>query len=183
MDDESDLGDIPFGILHAQAILANWRDRIRDAISEGEDEETVADTINPLPSTPAQRLALKIVDLAVVNMDAIELPLPKTKEQKLKNHKRHCENQFVTDCIKVTHFPSNSNDKIGESEEEVAVLQGRAIKTDLANNPDENSWNVTMKNVKEKANTFKVNEQQLLGGEFVLEHAYNDVTAQQKNKC
>jgi hypothetical protein len=82
MDDESDLGDVPFVILHVQAIFANLRDRIGEAVKEGEEEETIATTIEPLPSTPAQRLALEMVDLAVVDVDAIEWPLPKTKEQR-----------------------------------------------------------------------------------------------------
>ena len=30
--------------------------------------------------------------------------------------------------------------------------------------------------------TFQVNEKKLLGGEFIVERAYNDVTAEQKKK-
>jgi hypothetical protein len=37
MDDESNLGNLPFAILHGQDILAKWRDEIRTAADEGEE--------------------------------------------------------------------------------------------------------------------------------------------------
>jgi hypothetical protein len=152
-------------------------------VSEGEEEGPYTDTTKPLPTTPAQRLALEIVDLVVVDVDAIDVPIPKTKEQKALEITRDIvRTSFVTDCIKVAYLSSSCDDDSSSSSEleESEVQQGRAIKTDLADDPDDNSWNVTVKDAKGKAKTLKVTEKELLGGEFVIERAYNDVTAEKK---
>jgi hypothetical protein len=57
------------------------------------------------------------------------------------------------------------------------------IKTYLADDPNDNTWNVTVKDESGKGNTFEVKEKELLGGAFVVEHAYNDVMAEQRKKC
>jgi hypothetical protein len=82
----------------------------------------------------------------------------------------------------VTYLSSSTDDdsRSGSELEESEALQGHAIKTDLADDPDDNAWNVTVMDVKGKSKTFKVNEKELLGGEFVIEQAYNDVTAEKK---
>jgi hypothetical protein len=82
IDEDSDLGDVPIAILRAQEILAKWRDGVRTSVEEGEEVESLSQSILPLPSKAAQRLALEIVDLLIVDVNAIELPAAKTQEQK-----------------------------------------------------------------------------------------------------
>jgi hypothetical protein len=186
MEGMEDLGDIPFAVLRAQEILAKWRDEVRDAVSEGEEEETIAEANKPLPSTPAQHLALEIVELTVVDVDEIELPSKKTKEQKAYEITRDIvRTSFVSDCIKISYLSSSDNEEesdSGSESQEPIVMEGRAIKTDLLDdNPDDNSWSVTIVMKKTgRGRTFTVKEKELLGGEFIVERAYNDVTAQQK---
>jgi hypothetical protein len=186
MEGMEDLGDIPFAILRAQEILAKWRDEVRDAVSEGEEEETIAEANKPLPSTPAQHLALEIVELTVVDVDEIELPSKKTKEQKAYEITRDIvRTSFVSDCIKISYLSSSDNEEesdSGSESQEPIVMEGRAIKTDLSDdNPDDNSWSVTIVMKKTgRGRTFTVKEKELLGGEFIVKRAYNDVTAQQK---
>jgi hypothetical protein len=57
-----------------------------------------------------------------------------------------------------------------------------AIKTHLAYDPNDNSWNVTVKDARGNGKMFEVKEKELLGKEFIIEHAYNDLYAEQKKK-
>jgi hypothetical protein len=58
-----------------------------------------------------------------------------------------------------------------------------AIKTDLAEDPDDNSWNVKVKNSSGHGKTFQVKEHDLLGWEFIVKHAYNNMCIDKKQKC
>jgi hypothetical protein len=187
IDEESDLGDVPIAILRAQEILAKWRDGVRTSVEEGEEVDNISQAVHPLPSNAAQRLALEIVDLLIVDVTAIELPAAKTKEQKaLEITMDIVRTSFVADCIKVSYLSGNDESEGSEvesvSEEDAPVLEGRAIKTHLAEDPNQNSWNVTVKDNKGGGRTFTVTEEVLLGGAFVIERAYNDMTAEQKKK-
>jgi hypothetical protein len=188
IDETSDLGDLPVAILRAQEVLGRWRDAIRDAVSEGEQEQAIAEASIPLPVTPAQTIAFKIVELAVVDVNAIDVPEEKTREEKaVEITKNIVRTSYVTDCIKVTYLSSSNEEESEESDgsgesETIVKLNGRAIKTHLADNPDDNSWNVTVRGTGEAGRTFTVCEKDLLGGKFVVERAYNDMCAQQKKK-
>ena len=117
MDDESDLGDLPYAILRAQEVLGKWRDAVRAAVSEGEKEVEIAEACTPLPWTAAQTIALVIVELAVVNVDTIELPPTKTREQRAIEITRDIvRTSYVTGCIKVTYLSSTNEDESEESE-------------------------------------------------------------------
>jgi hypothetical protein len=188
MDVDSDLGDIPFAILRAQEILGKWRDEVRKAVEEGEEGVDIAEARDPLPWTQAQRLALEIVELAVVDVDAIELPAEKTKEQRaIEITNDIVRTSYLADCIKVTYLSSDSEEsEESESESdtvtELRPLSGRAIKTHLADDPDDNSWNVTVRDAGGNGKTFEVKEKELLGKTFIIERSYNDLCAEQKKK-
>ena len=135
-------------------------------------------------------IALEIVALAEVNVDGIELPEEKTKEQKAFEITQDIvRTSYVTDCIKVTYLSCSSGEEREESEESesdeeetMVELSGRAIKTHITEDPDDNSWNVTVRGTGEAGKMFTVSERDLLGGKFVVERAYNDMCAQQKKK-
>jgi hypothetical protein len=186
IDTESDLGDLPFAILRAQEILAKWRDEVRTSVDEGEEVVDITEANQPLPSNAAQHLALEIVDLVVVDVDAIELPAEKSREQKaLEITIDIVKTSFVADCIKVTYLSNSEESEESESGEptpEMKMQEGRAIKTSLADDPDQNSWNVTVRGENGGGTTFTVTERVLLGGSFIVERAYNDMTAEQKKK-
>jgi hypothetical protein len=188
IDETSDLGDLPIAILRAQEVLGRWRDAVREAVSEGEQEQAIAEASVPLPVTPAQTIAFQIVELAVVDVNAIDVPEEKTREEKAVEITTNIvRTSYVTDCIKVTYLSSSNEEGSEESDgsgesETIVTLNGRAIKTHLADNPDDNSWNVTVRGQGEAGRTFTVRERDLLGGKFVVERAYNDMCAQQKKK-
>jgi hypothetical protein len=64
------MGDIYYAILvHAGELLgARWREGIKQAVSEGKTLLEISKGRLPTPSTPAQELALNIVDLVEVNV-------------------------------------------------------------------------------------------------------------------
>jgi hypothetical protein len=130
--------------------VGKWRDAMGAAVSEGKEETAIAEASTPLPWTPAQTIALDIVELAVIDVNAIDLPAAKRKEQKVIEITQDIvRTSFVTDCIKVTHLSSSSGEgESGESESDkdrtIVKLMRRAIKTHLVDDPDENSWNVTV---------------------------------------
>jgi hypothetical protein len=57
-----DMGDIYVGILRAGEILANWREGIEKAFSDGAKLLEISKARLPAASTPAQVLSLNIVD-------------------------------------------------------------------------------------------------------------------------
>jgi hypothetical protein len=122
--------------------------------------------------------------LAVVDVNAIDVSMEKTREEKAVERTRNIVwTSYVTDCIKVTYLSSSNEDESEGSESEtITKLTRRAIKTHLADNPDDNSWNITVRGMGEAGRTFTVCEGDLLDRKFVVERAYNDMCAQQKRK-
>jgi hypothetical protein len=66
---------------------------------------------------PAQRLALKRVDLAVADVDTFELPAVKTEKLRADEITRDIvRTRFVSKCIKITYLSSSEKEESGESE-------------------------------------------------------------------
>jgi hypothetical protein len=80
------MGDIYIGIIRAGEILAKWRKGIENGVSEGETLLEIPKARLPAPSTPAQVLALKIVDLVEVDISMIDLPEGKLKKTGSPDH-------------------------------------------------------------------------------------------------
>jgi hypothetical protein len=122
----------------------------------------------------------------VVDVNAIELPAVKVKEQKAFEITQDVvRTSFVLDCITILYLSRSDGEKSENSESDaeatIVVLQGHVIKTDLTDDPDNNSWNVMMKDLIGHGETFKVKEKELLGGNFVIKRAsYNNMSAKQK---
>jgi hypothetical protein len=47
MDDKSNLGCLPFAIHQAQEILGKWRDDVRTAVEEGEEQTAISKACQP----------------------------------------------------------------------------------------------------------------------------------------
>jgi hypothetical protein len=128
----------------------------------------------------------------VVDVDAIELPPMKSKKQRAEEITQDIiiRTSFVADCIKATYLSSDSEEsKESEFESEsesvktvVKLHQGHAIKTHLAKDPGNNSWNVTVKDTRGNEKYFEVSERELLGGEFIIGCTYNAMSMEQKKE-
>ncbi len=71
LSEGEDMGDIYVAIVRAGEILAKWRDGIEKAVSEGETVLEISEARLPTPNTPAQVLALHVVDLFEVDVNRI----------------------------------------------------------------------------------------------------------------
>jgi hypothetical protein len=107
------MGDIYIGIIRAGEILAKWRKGIENGVSEGETLLEIPKARLPAPSTPAQVLALKIVDLVEVDISMIDLPEGKLKKQAVQITENILENTVIAEPIQITYLSSSSGDEEG----------------------------------------------------------------------
>jgi hypothetical protein len=145
------MGDIYIGILRAGDILAKWREGIEKAVSEGAKLLEISKARLPAASTPAQVLALDIVDLVEVDVNEIDLPEGQSKEERaVEITENILENTVVAEPIQITHLSSSSDDEaVNESdagEYSAEEMKGSATKTELLGLPaGENKWRVTIR--------------------------------------
>jgi hypothetical protein len=184
-----DMGDIYVGILRAGEILAKWREGIEKAVSEGAKLLEISKARLPAPSTPAQVLALDIVDLVEVDVNEIELPEAQSKEERaVEITENILQNTVIAEPIQITYLSSSSDDEeaVNESDDgeySAEEMKGSATKTELSGGlPGENKWRVTIRKGGGQANTFEVKENDLLGSQYVIQRTYNNSSREQQQR-
>jgi hypothetical protein len=143
------MGDIYVAIVRAGEILAKWRDGIEKAVSEGETVLEISEARLPTLSTPAQVLALHVVDLVEVDVNRIELPEEKSKEERaVEITENILENTVIAEPVQIMYLHGSSSDEAGgessntDDDDEFDEMKGSATKTELSGLPSDNKWSV-----------------------------------------
>jgi hypothetical protein len=185
--DDEDMGDIYAGIIRAGEILAKWREGLEKAVSEGEKLLEISTARLPTPSTPAQVIALKIVDLVKVDISQIDLPEGKSKEeQAVEITENILENTVVAEPIQITYLSSSSSgDDEGSSDDgeyDGEEMKGSATKTELSGLLEENKWRVIIRKGGGQGKTFEVKESDLLGPNYIIQRTFNNSSREQQQR-
>ena len=88
-DQEMDATLLAIGVgavacVKGEQILGKWRKRIEQAVSEGTDYEEYASVLLPATAatTASEKLTMKLLHFELVDVKKLDLPIPKTKEEK-----------------------------------------------------------------------------------------------------
>jgi len=122
---DNNLGDFYVAKIHANCMLAWWRDDIEKAVEEGNNCKEYSCILKPGPKTDAEKLALTLIEFFhPVCAEIVDLSQMENKETN-----KHCENTVqilngtaLGDGITLTYYSSSS-----DTEEEDSV-KGTATK-------------------------------------------------------
>jgi hypothetical protein len=142
----------------------------------------------PTPSTPAQVLALHVVDLVEADVTRIELPEEKSKEERaVVITENILENIVIAEPVQITYLRGSSSDEAGgessntDDDDEFYEMKGSATKTELSGLSSDNKWSVTIRDGGQ-GETFVVKESELLGPNFIIQQTYNNSSAEQRQR-
>jgi len=135
-------------------ILAQWRDDIAKGVSEGNDEETYANTLLPSPKTEAEKVAMRLIHFEKIDSKSPWLAgaADKTKEEKAAEITHWIVlSTKISEPIKVTYLllqlPSDAESSCDDNSEMTKTSRGTAVKE------GENNWYVSLDNNKKMSVT------------------------------
>jgi len=127
--------DLEVAKIKGMHILAQWRDDIAKGVSEGNDEETYANTLLPSPKTEAEKVAMWLIHFEKIDSKSLWLACAadKTKEEKAAEIMHQIVlSTKISEPIKVTYLlsplPSDAESSSDDNSEMTKTSCGTAVK-------------------------------------------------------
>jgi hypothetical protein len=121
---------------------------VKNAVGEDMTEADASSSILPRADSPSEKLAMELIDLAVVDIDMITPPKEKTEEE------RACEitngmlaNTLVGEAVSLTYSCSSSSESDAKNYSGINLpveMKGSGVLKLSADDRKDNIWGVTV---------------------------------------